>query len=109
MNKEVFVSDILRLLDSGYTRLEKDATEPKKSLEAYYDLPASRITQIMQHPKLKGKMTNFHSFTLIDDTDEEVVSSEAITNAVISETPAESTIVANQVAETVAATNEILG
>jgi len=99
MNKEVFISDILRLLDSGYTRLEKDATEPKKSLEAYYDLPASRITQIMQHPKLKGKMTNFHSFTLIDDT-EEVVSSETIANAVIEEAPVESTI---------AATNEILG
>jgi len=69
--KKITISEILSLLDQGYTRLEKDATEANKSLQNFYELPASKIAEIFRHPKLRGKMTNYNSFELIDDTVEE--------------------------------------
>lgn len=72
MKKEIKISEVLSLLENGYTRYEKDAEVTGKSIQAYYGLPASKIATIFQHDKLKFQKTDFNSFELIDDTEQEI-------------------------------------
>lgn len=81
--KQVRISEVLSLLKQGYTRLEKDASEPGKSIEVYYDLPGSKVSDIFKHPKLKFQKTDHHSFELIDDSEE--VIPEATVDADVAE------------------------
>lgn len=82
--KQVRISEVLSLLKQGYTRLEKDASEPGKSIQTYYELPGSKVSDIFKHPKLKFQTTDHHAFELIDDTEEEVIP-EATVDADVAE------------------------
>lgn len=96
MSKQIKISEILNLLDNGYVRyvadegLTENNEKDGKSIQSYYGLPASRIKEIFQHPKLRHKVTNRYVFELIDDTEEEEVSTEneaSIENEVSTEEP----------------------
>lgn len=85
MSKQIKISEILNLLDNGYVRyvVDEGFTENNekdgKSIQSYYGLPASRIREIFQHPKLRNKVTNRYVFELIDDTEEGTSTEETST------------------------------
>ncbi len=63
------VSGILNDLNQGLTRA---------AIQAKYSLSGKDLAQLFSHPKLKGKKTKVApSFTLVDDTEDEVAVVEA--------------------------------
>ena len=72
--REIKISEILNLLDKGYTR---------DMLKEYYSLTNKEIKNLFTHPKLRGlKAKKAMSFEIVDDTEE---TPEAV---MVQETPA---------------------
>ena len=76
---EIKVSSILEDLKNGYTRLKSDSKYDSKigSIQEKYGLNGIQVFELFKHEKLKGKKTitkKEPAFTIIDDTNGEVVS-----------------------------------
>jgi hypothetical protein len=52
--KKISPSEVIRLFDAGYTRLEKDNVNNIGSIEKYYDLSPWEKKTLFNHPKIKG-------------------------------------------------------
>ena len=65
-------SAILKDLENGYTRTNKDKYYQKgKSIMEKYNLTASQVKQLFETPSLKGKKVKRNEpfpFTVVDDT-----------------------------------------
>jgi hypothetical protein len=60
--KKISISEILSLLDKGYTR---------KEVQEHYGITIGECTKLFKHPKLTGKKPKSKvSFELVDDTEE---------------------------------------
>ena len=60
--REIKISEILNLLDKGYTR---------DMIKEYYSLTNKEIKNLFTHPKLRGlKAKKANSFQIVDDTEE---------------------------------------
>jgi len=57
--KQIKISEIIKLLENGYTR---------KNIAEKYDLKPIELKRLFSHPELKGKRTKLQSFDIIDDT-----------------------------------------
>ena len=70
-NQAIKLSLVLNLMEQGYTRLEKDAYEPTKSLEKFFDLSAIEKEALFNHAKVKGVRvkTPVPVVVIIDDLD----------------------------------------
>lgn len=71
LQKTIKISEVLELLDKGYSRTSSDNNYDPKigSISEYYNLSTNEIKQMFKHPALKGKKTKKPStFVLFDDT-----------------------------------------
>ena len=60
--REIKISEVISLLDKGYTR---------DMVKEYYSLTAKEIKNLFTHPKLRGlKAKKANSFQIVDDTEE---------------------------------------
>ena len=88
---EIKVSSILEDLKNGYTRLKADSKYDSKigSIQEKYGLNGIQVFELFKHEKLKGKKTitkKEPAFTIIDDTNGEVVSEvEEVVEEVVEE------------------------
>ena len=76
---EIKISSILEDLKNGYTRLKTDKNYDSEigSIQEKYGLNGIQVFELFKHEKLKGKKTIVKkepAFTIIDDTNGEVVS-----------------------------------
>ena len=75
---EIKISNILEDLRNGYTRIKNDKKYDPKigSIQEKYGLNRIQVFELFKHDKLKGKKTitkKEPAFTIIDDTNGEVV------------------------------------
>lgn len=77
----ITISGVLEDLNNGLTR---------EDIQEKYGLNGVELKEVFQHPKLKGKKTKKpRGFVLIDDTEKDVIASEAEvpTNIEVEESP----------------------
>lgn len=70
---QVSISEVKELLERGYTRTKtaKGYNSEIGSIEEYYNLPSTQVTEMFKHPSLKGIKTKKvveQMFELVDDT-----------------------------------------
>ena len=64
--REIKISEVLGLLDKGYTRLTK-FDKGEGSIQSFYGLTNSQVKELFEAPKLKGRKTKTVSVIAIDD------------------------------------------
>lgn len=79
--KTLSIKDAISKLHDGYTRYTKDEKEPGRSLQTTYGLSGEQCKEFFNHPKLKNLKTREKvTLMIIDDTDEENNTDEAVLN-----------------------------
>ena len=76
----VVISAVQAMLKDGYTRWENEATEPGKSIQAFYSLTFSECKTVFAHPKVKGLKVRFTTLRIIDDTEGQNTVTEVTTD-----------------------------
>jgi len=66
--KNIKISEVIALLNKGYTRYKFDSRNSIGSIQEFYDLKKTEVVKLFKDPKLKGKKVKSVPINVVDDT-----------------------------------------